>query len=115
MTETNETLFRVRYHQEESICEIYARSLAQESIYGFIEVEEIVFNESSGIVVDPAEEKMKKEFEDVICTYIPMHSVIRIDEVKKQGVAKIKDAPAGAKLNISLFPGTTKLNTQKKS
>ncbi len=37
------------------------------------------------MVVDPTEEKIKAEFNDVKRTYLPMHSVLRIDEVKKQG------------------------------
>ncbi len=89
MSNRDDTLFRIRFHHENNVYEIYARSLAQESIIGFLEVEEIVFNESSSVVVDPSEEKLKLEFQDVVCTYIPLHAVIRIDEVKKEGVAKV--------------------------
>jgi hypothetical protein len=39
--------------------------------------------------LDPSHEKLKDEFADVTRTYVPMHSVLRIDEVKKQGTAKI--------------------------
>lgn len=93
MNNRDNTIFRVRFYHEDSVYEIYARSLAQESIIGFLEVEEIVFNENSSIVVDPAEEKLKLEFQDVVCTYIPLHAVIRIDEVKKEGVAKVITLP----------------------
>ena len=41
------------------------------------------------VVVDPSEEKIKSEFENVKRTYLPMHSIIRIDEVDKQGASKI--------------------------
>ena len=96
-----DTLFRIRFYHEESVYEIYARSLAQESIFGFLEVEDLVFPEpATSLVIDPAEEKLRKEFEGVICTYLPMHSIIRIDEVKKQGVAKVMDAPKNSKNNI---------------
>ena len=44
------------------------------------------------MVVDPSEEKIKTEFEGVKRTYIPMHSVLRIDEVDKEGVSKISKA-----------------------
>ncbi len=91
MSKRNDSLFRIRFEQDDSIYEIYARSLGQETIFGFLEVSEIVFGGSAGLVVDPTEEKLKAEFEDVDCTYIPLHSILRIDEVKQQGVAKIYD------------------------
>jgi hypothetical protein len=113
MSNRDETIFRIRYYHEDSIHEIYAKSLAQESIYGFLELEDIIFDENSGVVVDPNEERLKQEFQDVICTYIPMQNVIRIDEVKKQGVAKIKNLPKGSQSNVirpfpSNMPNRTK-------
>lgn len=91
MSKRNDSLFRIRFEQDESIYEIYARSLGQETIYGFLEVSEIVFGESTSLVVDPTEEKLKAEFADVERSYIPLHTIIRIDEVMSQGVAKIYD------------------------
>jgi hypothetical protein len=83
------------------VYEIYARKVSHGSLFGFIEVEELVFGERSTVVVDPAEEKIKAEFSEVKRTYLPMHSVLRIDEVKKQGVSKIV-ALEGS--NVSQFP-----------
>ena len=113
MSNAEDTIFRIRFYHQDNIFEIYARSLAQESIFGFLEVEEIVFNENSGIVVDPSEEKLKEEFKDVVCTYIPMQSVIRIDEVRKQGTAKVHQIPAGANQNVRPFPGTVNFQSKK--
>jgi hypothetical protein len=42
-------------------------------------------------LVDPAEERLKNEFSGVKRSYIPMHSIIRIDEVEKEGPAKISE------------------------
>jgi hypothetical protein len=83
------------------VYEIYARRVSHGSLFGFIEVEELVFGERTTVVVDPAEEKIKAEFHDVKRTYLPMHSVLRIDEVKKQGVSKIV-AFEGS--NVAQFP-----------
>src|SRR5260370_2695531 len=83
------------------VYEIYARKVSHGSLFGFIEVEELVFGERTTVVVDPAEEKIKAEFSEVKRTYLPMHSVLRIDEVKKQGVSKIV-ALEGS--NVSQFP-----------
>jgi hypothetical protein len=70
-------------------------------MFGFVEVEELVFGERSTVVVDPSEEKIKTEFDNVRRTYLPMHSIIRIDEVDKQGKSKISEIKGG---NVSQFP-----------
>ena len=54
-------------------------------------------------MVDPSEERLKTEFTGVQRTYIPMPAVVRIDEVEKQGTAKI--TPISSKGdNITAFP-----------
>lgn len=76
----------------------------------FIEVADIIFGEKSKLVVDPTEERLKAEFSQVSRTYIPLHSVVRIDEVEKEGVNKIIDSPAATTAttsgatNITPFP-----------
>jgi len=82
------------------VYEIFARSISQGELFGFIEVEQLVFGERTTVVVDPSEEKIKSEFSGVKRTYIPMHAVMRIDEVEKQGVSKISAIESG---NVSQF------------
>ncbi|MGH8322631.1 MAG: DUF1820 family protein, partial [Steroidobacteraceae bacterium] len=53
-------------------------------------------------VLDPSEERIKSEFEGVKRTFLPMHSVLRIDEVKKHGMSKITALEGGA--NVAQFP-----------
>ena len=96
-------IFKVLFVNQGKVYEIYARKVSHGTLFGFIEVEELVFGERSTVVVDPAEEKIKAEFHDVKRTYLPMHSVLRIDEVKKQGVSKIT-ALEGGSANVSQFP-----------
>jgi hypothetical protein len=97
-------LYKVVFYNEGKVYEIYARQVQPGSLYGFVEVAEIVFGEKSAVVVDPSEERLKAEFEGVKRTYIPLHALIRIDEVDKQGAAKIT---AGDKTgNIARFPGS---------
>jgi hypothetical protein len=89
---TDKPVFRVVFLNNGKTYEVYAKSVNQGHLYGFVEIEEILFNNRSGIVVDPSEEKLKAEFEGVKRTQVPIHSVIRIDEVDKQGVSKIGEA-----------------------
>ena len=99
MTETK-VLYRVRFISQDKVYEIYAREVYQGDLYGFVVVEELVFDNNTTLLVDPGEEKLKSEFEGVTQTIIPMHSVIRIDEVEKRGTPKIADLDT----NVTQFP-----------
>ena len=95
-------IFKVLFVNQGKVYEIYARKVGQGGgLFGFIEVEELVFGERSTVVLDPGEERIKSEFAGVKRTYIPLHSVLRIDEVKKQGVSKISTLEGG---NVAQFP-----------
>ncbi|MEO1203607.1 MAG: DUF1820 family protein, partial [Pseudomonadota bacterium] len=84
-------LYKIIFMNQGQVYEVYARGIAQGNLFGFLEVEQLVFGERSTVVVDPSEEKIKTEFENVRRTYLPMHCVVRIDEVDKQGTSKISD------------------------
>jgi hypothetical protein len=94
-------IFKVMFVNQGKVYEVYARKVTHGSLFGFIEVEELVFGERSSVVVDPAEERIKNEFQGVKRSFLPMHSVLRIDEVRKQGVSKISALEGG---NVSQFP-----------
>ena len=97
---STKTLYRVVFMSQGQVYEIYAREVGHGAMFGFIEVEQLVFGERTSIVVDPSEEKIKAEFENVKRTYLPMHSIIRIDEVDKQGTSKISKLEG----NVAQFP-----------
>ncbi len=97
-------VFKVVFYNRNQIYEVYARAIYQSEMYGFIEVEEFVFGEHTQLLVDPAEEKLKNEFAGVKRSYIPMHSVIRIDEVEKEGSGKVSEVKAGDKVTPLPFP-----------
>jgi hypothetical protein len=94
-------IYKVVFYNQQQVYELYARAIFQSDLHGFIEVEEFVFGETSQMIVNPGEEKLKTEFSSVIRSYIPMHAVIRIDEVEKEGVGKISEAGGS---NIATFP-----------
>lgn len=89
-------IFRVIFANQDKVYEVYAKAIYQSEMYGFIEVEEFIFGERSQMIVDPGEEKLKTEFASVKRSYVPMHCVIRIDEVEKEGVAKISETAKGS-------------------
>ncbi len=97
------TRFRIIFHNQGKVYELYARGIQQSSMLGFIEVEDLIFGEQTSVVIDPAEERLSNEFSGVRRCYIPMHAIMRIDEVEKEGHGKITDAGTeGA--NITAFP-----------
>ncbi|MBI2994109.1 MAG: DUF1820 family protein [Gammaproteobacteria bacterium] len=107
-------LFKVIFHNQGKVYEIYARGVSQGSLFGFVEVDRIVFGEKSSVVVDPSEESLKSEFSNVSRFYIPMHAVIRIDEVNKQGPAKVSEF-TGKGANVMTFPIYTHGGEESKS
>ena len=94
-------IFKIMFVNQGKVYEIYARKVGQGRLFGFIEVEELVFGERSTVVLDPGEERIKSEFAGVKCTLLPMHSILRIDEVKKQGTAKVTTFEGS---NVAAFP-----------
>ena len=94
-------VFRVIFQNEGEVFEVYARQIFQSELWGFIEIEEFVFGERSQLLVDPSEEKLKNTFDGVKRSYVPLTSIIRIDEVEKEGAAKVSEAKGS---NVKQFP-----------
>jgi hypothetical protein len=95
-------VFRITFLNQGKVYEIYAKRIQQGELYGFVEVQDLLFEQSSKVLVDPSTERLKTEFEGVNRTIVPIHSVIRIDEVEKEGQGKIHEI--GDKTNITPFP-----------
>lgn len=98
----SQSIFRVVFQNDNKMYELYAKAVYQSEMYGFIEVEDFVFGERSNVIVDPVEEKLKNEFLDVKRSYIPMHNLVRIDEVEKEGVPTIREVKLSGK--VTQFP-----------
>lgn len=95
-------IFRISFINQGKVYELYAETVRQGDLYGFVEIEGLIFGETSSVVIDPGEEKLKAEFSGVNRTIVPMHSIIRIDEVEKRGQSKIIELDANA--NVTQFP-----------
>lgn len=87
---SSQRLYRVTFLNQGQVYEVYARSVSHGGMMGFVEIEKLVFGEKTTLLVDPSEEKLKTEFENVERTYVPIHSIVRIDQVNKQGQARIR-------------------------
>jgi hypothetical protein len=100
---SKQRLYRVTFSSQGQVYEIYARNVSHGGLLGFVEVEQLVFGEKTTVVLDPGEEKLKTEFANVARSFIPVHAVIRIDEVSKPGAAKVSPLPDGAS-KVTPFP-----------
>ena len=96
-------IYKVVFHNHGKVYELYAGEISQSQLYGFVEISDIIFGERTTLLVDPSEERLKAEFEGVKRTYVPMHAVIRMDEVAKEGINKIVGDGDGS--NVAQFPG----------
>jgi hypothetical protein len=95
-------IYRILFLNQGKVYELYARHVSQTgALFGFVEVGDLVFDARKSVVVDPSEERVQLEFGGVKKTYLPMHYVLRIDEVEKQGISKITNIEGG---NVAQFP-----------
>jgi hypothetical protein len=106
-------IYKVIFYNQSQVYELFAKAIYQSDMYGFIEIEEFLFGEKSQMIVDPAEEKLKAEFSNVARSYVPIQSIIRIDEVEKEGEVKVTDIKAGDK--IAFFPASNNVSSTPKS
>jgi|TARA_B110001452_G_C15132040_1_gene394422 hypothetical protein len=105
-----EPIYRVIFNNQSEVYELYTRYIFQSEMYGFIEVEELLFDES--LISDASDEaeakisfdKLKLEFTGVKRSFIPLPSVIRIDEMEKPGVVKVSPSKENMTGNVRHFP-----------
>ena len=94
-------IYKIIFVNQGKVYEVYARKISHGSLFGFVEIEEMVFGGRSSVVLDPGEERLKTEFAGVSRSYVPLQAVIRIDEVRKQGVSKVLPLEG---TNVAHFP-----------
>lgn len=97
------TVYRVSFLQQGKVYEVYAENVSHGGLVGFVEVDSLLFGERSQVVLDPSEERLKTEFKGVQRFHLPLHWVLRVDEVEKRGTARIRDAESGD-ASVSPFP-----------
>ena len=95
MSTDKKIIYRIAFIQDEDLVELYAEQVSESDLFGFITIEKLLFGETSTLVVDPSVERLKEQFKGVTRTFVPMHSILRIDEVEKEGVSKMKPIQGG--------------------
>ena len=97
------TLYKVTFLSQGKSYELYAHQVGSSELWGFTAVSELVFEpRGEGLVVDPGEERLREEFGDTRVLHLPLHAVVKVEEVEKRGPVAIRDAASGEK--IAPFP-----------
>lgn len=105
---SKESLFKIVFLNHGKVYELYAEGVVSSGLWGFIEVSDLVFETSDGIVVDPTEEKMRDEFSGARAMHLPIQSVLRVEEVEKRGKCLIRDRQSGEKVTPFPMPPSSK-------
>ena len=92
---TARILYKVTFLNAGRVYELYARRVGASPLWGFTQVADLVFDVAEGVVVDPAEERLRAEFADTRVLHLPMQAVVRVEEVDRKGVSAVRDAAAG--------------------
>ncbi len=95
-------VFRITFMNQGQLYQLHADGVRQGDLYGFVEITGLLFDEHTTVVIDPAEERLKSEFSGVERVLVPMHAVVRIDEVAKRGQNRILALDGSAK--VTPFP-----------
>ena len=92
-------LYKVTFLSQGKSIELYARHVASSPLWGFTEIGELRFDApAEGRVVDPPEERLRDEFKDTTLLHVPMHAIVRVEEVVRRGPLAIRDAGSGEKI-----------------
>lgn len=95
-------IYRITFVSQGRVYELYAKNVGSADLFGFVEVSNLLWSQKSSVVIDPSEDSLKHEFAGVKRFFVPMHSVVRIDEVDHEGTSKILGSTNAG--TISPFP-----------
>lgn len=75
-------LFKIQFiRPDKKILTIHSSEVNTSSFLGLIEVKDIVFMDTSELLITPEDDKIRQEFKNVERTFLPINSIVRIDEV----------------------------------
>ncbi len=95
---TKQKLYKIQFLSQGKTYELYARSIDSSPLWGFTVIRDLVFESGEGMVIDPAEERLREEFRDTQSIHLPMQAILRIEEVNRRGGVAIRDTATGEKI-----------------
>lgn len=95
-------VFKIVFQTQGDVVELYAREVGQAALFGFVEIGELIFNGRSELVVDPTIEGLRAEYGSARRLFLPMHAILRIEEVEREGPARAQAIKGTAQ--VTPFP-----------
>lgn len=96
-------IYKVIFHNQGKLYELHAKQVQSAAgLLGFVEVDGLMFETASTVLLDPSAERLKAEFAGARRIYLPVHSMVRIEEVEKQGSNRISAVDKSD--NVTPFP-----------
>lgn len=91
-------VFKIVFQSQGQVVELYAREVGQAALFGFVEVSELLFTGRSEVVVDPTAEGLRAEYGNARRLFLPLHAIVRIEEVERAGAARVQSVKGGAQV-----------------
>ena len=91
-------IYKVVFLNHGKVYEIFARKVSSSDLWGFTCVSDLELAPREGVLIDPTEERLRDEFQRTRALHLPMHSIVRIEEVAERGTAAIRDGASGEKV-----------------
>ncbi|MCX7552791.1 DUF1820 family protein [Marinicella sp. S1101] len=98
----NHKIYRINYNTNQEVYELYAKAVNTQELLGFISISDLLFDQQSGVVIDPTEERLKTEFKGVKTLHLPIQNVLKIEEVEQKKSCKIKTLKKD--INLTAIP-----------
>jgi len=98
------TYYKVSFELNGEMYQVCARTVKSSDLYGLIELGDFIFPES-GILYNPGEERVRREFEGIRRTWIPYHAVMRVDEISDERESESKIVPLNPGQRPDKTPG----------
>ena len=92
MAKRDKTYYKITFTNDSELYQVCARQVASSDLYGLIEIGDFIFPRNK-LVYNPGEERIRREFEGIRRTWLPYHTIVRIDEVSDQREGEIKIVP----------------------
>ena len=96
------TLYKITFLNAGKVYELHARQITSSALWGFVEVADLVWD-AEGVVIDPTEERLRDEFGATRRLHLPMHAVVKVEEVERRGQLSIRDSQTGDRI-VTPFP-----------
>jgi hypothetical protein len=87
MLEVKDIVYRTIFTHLDQVYTIYSQGVSEETLVGFIELDSILLVTQDIILSSEnqtAHEPFMKQIESIKRTYVPMHAVVRIDEMTRK-------------------------------